>query len=47
MNIYIKTTEKCNLRCKHCYNGIQFYAINMLDEESITSIFFKTQKWFV
>lgn len=22
MNIYIKTTEKCNLRCKHCYNGI-------------------------
>lgn len=21
MNIYIKPTEKCNLKCRHCYNG--------------------------
>lgn len=33
--IYIKTTEACNLRCKHCYIGDNRNKINFFNEDKV------------
>lgn len=40
MNIYIKTTEQCNLRCLHCYNP---YIAQEIDYNALTEFLTKVQ----
>lgn len=52
LNIYIKPTEQCNLRCKHCYNGES--CLDRLDIDTtanfLTSLFAKNgdgENWLI
>ncbi len=39
INVIVKTTNNCNLRCKYCYNGDKKFTKEYLDLESVEKLF--------
>lgn len=42
--VYIKTTNTCNLNCKHCYTGGKLPNMEVFDSESIYNFLYKLTK---